>query len=736
MSSCDLDSYKELVRDANRIEKIAGGYTQLKLERNGTLVGLCPMHEEKTPSFKVDPKKQRFRCFGCSAGGDVFKLVELVENICFKHALDHLAKRAGIEKSKRAHSAVKPVKALRSSSEAGSPETGDVALIGLSVENLAEIKHLSSDNLKGWGCSNVRYSKKPAVKMLYRDHDGKTIGTRFRISLNGDRFRWRLGDKTQLYGLDRLSQIQDRGWCVIVEGESDCWTGWHHGLPVIGVPGKSVWQRDWQKHFEGLSVFLWQEPGAADMADKIGADISKLKVMTAPGDAKDLSAAHIKGDDIPALVEDLKSKARPYREILAERNAEITEQAREVLDSPDPLEIVKTAITDSGYGGDVQVPLLSYIAATSRVLTMRSGAMPVHLLLHGQASSGKSYALTTIFRLLPESAVHKIDASSPRTLIYDRAELKHRVLVYSEADSLPAGEDNPAASAVRNLLQEHELNYDATVRDPEKGGFTVMQIRKEGPTVLFTTATRRLGHQLESRLFVVDVPDSQKQIQMALKAQAALELNGAKAPPAGLVEFQELLQVCAPWDVFIPFVEQLAEEIGRSPAASRILRDFARIVSMIKAVTVIRHQQRTRDAQGRLVAEIADYQTVYELVKDIYSASVSGASQGVREVVEAVKQLKADKITQVRNVDVAKKLGQSDMSVSRNVRAAKKGGWLVNEEARAGLPANLVLGNDLPADAGLPHPSALSHNTATKTDFDDSTSDQPGNAITSDTGGD
>ena len=62
-----------------------------------------------------------------------------------------------------------------------------------------------------------------------------------------------------------------------------------------------------------------------------------------------------------------------------------------------------------------------------------------------------------------------IDAGSPRVLIYEKPDLRHRVVVFGEADSLPAGEDNPAASAVRNLLQEHELRYKVVVRDGETG---------------------------------------------------------------------------------------------------------------------------------------------------------------------------------------------------------------------------------------------------------------------------
>jgi hypothetical protein len=71
--------------------------------------------------------------------------------------------------------------------------------------------------------------------------------------------------------------------------------------------------------------------------------------------------------------------------------------------------------------------------------------MPAHLLILGAPSAGKSYSLKVALELLPEESKHELDAASPRVLIYDDAPLEHKVLIFGEADSLPAGEDNPAA---------------------------------------------------------------------------------------------------------------------------------------------------------------------------------------------------------------------------------------------------------------------------------------------------
>ena len=88
---------KQRVRDATDLVELAGSYTELRRAGNDRMVGLCPLHDERTPSFTVSPSKQLFKCFGCDAGGDVLSLVQLKEGLDFPAALEFLARRAGIE---------------------------------------------------------------------------------------------------------------------------------------------------------------------------------------------------------------------------------------------------------------------------------------------------------------------------------------------------------------------------------------------------------------------------------------------------------------------------------------------------------------------------------------------------------------------------------------------------------------------------------------------------------------
>lgn len=63
--------------------------------------GNCPFHSEKTPSFMVNPEIQRFKCYGCGKGGDIFNFIQEIEHIEFPEALEKLAKEAGVEIKKR-----------------------------------------------------------------------------------------------------------------------------------------------------------------------------------------------------------------------------------------------------------------------------------------------------------------------------------------------------------------------------------------------------------------------------------------------------------------------------------------------------------------------------------------------------------------------------------------------------------------------------------------------------------
>jgi DNA primase len=87
---------KERVKDAADILEIVSAYTDLQ-QRGQDYWGNCPFHEERTPSFKVNPRDKLYYCFGCEASGDVFRFVEEKEGLTFPEAVESLAERYGVE---------------------------------------------------------------------------------------------------------------------------------------------------------------------------------------------------------------------------------------------------------------------------------------------------------------------------------------------------------------------------------------------------------------------------------------------------------------------------------------------------------------------------------------------------------------------------------------------------------------------------------------------------------------
>src|SRR4030042_6899847 len=84
------------IQQANNIVDVISEHVNL-VRKGREMVGLCPFHEDHKPSLNVNPDKQIFKCFACSAGGDVIKFVQMREGLSFMRAVERLAERAGIK---------------------------------------------------------------------------------------------------------------------------------------------------------------------------------------------------------------------------------------------------------------------------------------------------------------------------------------------------------------------------------------------------------------------------------------------------------------------------------------------------------------------------------------------------------------------------------------------------------------------------------------------------------------
>ena len=146
----------EQVKSSVDIVKVVGEYVRLRKAGGSRYVGLCPFHNEKTPSFGVHPVHQFYKCFGCGEGGDVLTFVMKIDGLSFFEALKLLAERNGIPMPKRA--------------DYSDPETRQRAPI-FQMHEIAE--QAFRDHLRGAAGGEARaYLQKRGVDSALADHFG------------------------------------------------------------------------------------------------------------------------------------------------------------------------------------------------------------------------------------------------------------------------------------------------------------------------------------------------------------------------------------------------------------------------------------------------------------------------------------------------------------------------------------------------------------------------------------
>ncbi|MHC4425323.1 MAG: DNA primase [Planctomycetota bacterium] len=265
------------VQQANDIVDVIGEHVSLK-KKGREMVGLCPFHDDHKPSMNVNAVKQIFKCFACGAGGDVFKFVQMRENLTFPQAIERLAERAGIKFQRRQ----KPKRVPSGAEGAEGEKVEDVDPNRLAKANAWAAKYfrqnlnekkkgkyardyiadrqISSESVKKWQLGlainwqddliRAAKAKKASTKLLEQaglivgqhqdkfvnrliftitDVTGRVTGFGGRtLDQNGAKYinspTTVLFDKSNsLYGLEQARhEIVSTGTAVVVEGYTDC----------------------------------------------------------------------------------------------------------------------------------------------------------------------------------------------------------------------------------------------------------------------------------------------------------------------------------------------------------------------------------------------------------------------------------------------------------------------------------------------------------------------------------
>jgi hypothetical protein len=262
----------------------------------------------------------------------------------------------------------------------------------------------------------------------------------------------------------------------------------------------------------------------------------------------------------------------------------------------------------------------------------------MNLAVVSASAAGKNATVDAARELHPPEAVIEIKAGSAKAIVYSDQDYQHKVVLFTEADSIP--NQGPAATAVRTLAADNYLAYDVVELDPETNKWRVRHIVKPGPTGLVTTSTRSLADQLSTRVLELGLSDDEQQTRQVMHAHAR------RTEP----DFAPLPEL-APWHAYGRYVAQRAHELaGISipfghvlaelvPAkAVRMRRDFAQLLMTIQANALMHIQHRAIE-EGWLVATIGeDYAAARDLLAPLFDTlAAGGLTPAVRATVLAVK---------------------------------------------------------------------------------------------------
>jgi hypothetical protein len=451
-----------------------------------------------------------------------------------------------------------------------------------------------------------------------------------------------------------------------------------------------------------------------------------------------------------AMISDWNRLAKEYAEARAQDARENTAQQEltpaqkaqlrtalwdnvsELAQSLDLMDRIVKQVQNLGVVNERELIVLTYIAATSRVLEY-----PINIIIKGVSSGGKSFTVLHTLELFDQAFINKLTSSSALSLVYDTRPLAHTVMLLFEAVQMQeqkADTDSTFAMLVRTLISEGQIIHQTTVEDPESPtGRRVERIERKGPIALISTTTGELYSENETRMLTWHIHENREQTA-AVMAGLATRVIGDAAASADLAVWHDLQRWIGlgPNDAVIPFAQQITD--GIPPLMVRFRRDVGSLFSFIKASAILHQAQRQIDSKGRVVATVDDYAVAYPIFSRVMAESAGKAvTDNVRTVVELISKRAGAAPTgtgmRFKRVEVAGRpseviissseigtaLGIGKSAAYRAVHTAIDLGYLSNNEIRQSKPFKLVLkhGVDEVGTSLLPDPRTIAREGGT-----------------------
>ena len=273
------------------------------------------------------------------------------------------------------------------------------------------------------------------------------------------------------------------GYTVLVEGESDCHTLWHHGAEAIGIPGASNFKEEWAEHLQNIEkLYAVVEPdrGGAAFEERLAtSSLSERLYLVRLDGAKDVSELHIQ--DPERFNANLRAAFKGARRWAEEARAQAEAKDRKAWQAgartagkrrphPGPLrnDAREVRLRRRVQGPQAPLPRPDQPPPRQARERRREGSLLGRKVLPHRARP----------TLFPESAYHALTAMSERTLAYSEEPIKHRFLVIYEAEGMAS---DFATYLMRSLLSEGAVRYETV--ESTKNGIKPRLIEREGPPV-------------------------------------------------------------------------------------------------------------------------------------------------------------------------------------------------------------------------------------------------------------
>ncbi len=394
-----------------------------------------------------------------------------------------------------------------------------------------------------------------------------------------------------------------------------------------------------------------------------------------------------------------------------ERIAYIEGAVPDLLNDPYPIKRIIRLVHRLGVANEEPV-----ITATILAATTRSMEKPIHLLVTGASSSGKSFVVAQTLKLLPQAAVDKITDMSATAIFDTPNPIANTVLFLAEASLLQRDDkDNALQTAFRELMEDQLAKRIVRVPDPD-GGWTSVEQCTEGPVCIVMTSTTVLEEELANR--VISIPSDESVAQTkAIGARTAAAFQPLDRDPTidHDVEEERLFHEYLQYGVNrvqIPFAD-LVSSLSNTNAV-RYRRDLRHVLSLVCASALL-HQRHRDIVDGHVIASIDDYAIARSVVEPALRADAD-ATQNLKiiDLVHAVEELIDERRAStgagssfgqpvgvsIPLRDIGAKIGLQRSQTSARLREAVEAGVLTNSENRSRQPPCLSIGPKTLDDAG------------------------------------